>query len=411
MTSNYSYDPIYELAQVTQGTSTTESYSFDAVGNRTASLGVASYTTNTSNELTGTSNASYTYDYNGNMLTKVVGSNTTSYAWDYENRLSSVTLPGSSGTVSFTYDPFGRRIKKVTSSTTSVFAYDGDNLIEEANSSGTAVARYSQGLNMDEPLAMLRSSATSFYNADGLGSITSLGNAAGSLAQTYTFDSFGNQTASSGSLTNPFQYTAREFDPETSLYYYRARYYDPAAGRFISEDPIEFAGSGPDFYVYATNQVTNWVDPFGTNVACPTFLARRCVPPPPPPIQAPPQPPWFAPSTRHNPATPSVPLSWLLDCIAHEIGQPIFYTSTSEIDLSVGHTADTPHGRGEAADIVYPADPDKMLCAATHCGAGFGLDEKQHPSPKSKGAHIHVQIGAGRRGGHGDLPKPCCSTR
>jgi len=43
----------------------------------------------------------------------VVGSNTTTYAWDYENRLSSVTLPGSGGTVSFAYDPFGRRIKKV----------------------------------------------------------------------------------------------------------------------------------------------------------------------------------------------------------------------------------------------------------------------------------------------------------
>jgi hypothetical protein len=87
------------------------------------------------------------------------------------------------------------------------------------------VARYSQGLNIDEPLAMLRSSTTSFYHADGLGSITSLSNASGSIAQTYTLDSFGNQTASSGSLTNSFRYTAREFDSETSLYY-RARYYD-----------------------------------------------------------------------------------------------------------------------------------------------------------------------------------------
>jgi uncharacterized protein RhaS with RHS repeats len=136
----------------------------------------------------------------------------------------------SGGTVSFKYDPFGRRIYKSSSSATSVYAYDGDNLIEEANSSGTAVARYSQGLNIDEPLAMLRSATTSFYNADGLGSITSLGNGAGTLAQTYTFDSFGKETASSGSLTNPFQYTAREFDPETSLYYYRARYYDASEG-------------------------------------------------------------------------------------------------------------------------------------------------------------------------------------
>ena len=75
---------------------------------------------------------------------------------------------------------------------------------------------------------MLRSATTSYYkyyNADGLGTVTSLANSAGVLAQTYTFDSFGKQTASSGSLTNPFRYTARESDSETNLYYYRARYY------------------------------------------------------------------------------------------------------------------------------------------------------------------------------------------
>jgi RHS repeat-associated protein len=263
VTSNYTYDAIYELTQVTQSSTTTESYSFDPVGNRTASLGVSTYTNNSSNELTSTSSASYTYDNNGNTLTKVVGSNTTQYFWDYENRMSSVTLPGSGGTVSFKYDPFGRRIYKSSSSGTSVFAYDGDNLVEETNSSGTAIARYSQGLNIDEPLAMLRSSTTSFYQADGLGSITSLSNTTGSLAQTYTFDSFGNQTASSGSLTNPFQYTARESDPETGLYYYRARYYDPTAGRFLTEDPLEFGGSGPNFYTYVFNSAINLLDPTG----------------------------------------------------------------------------------------------------------------------------------------------------
>src|SRR5256884_4417748 len=157
-------------------------------------------------------------DSNGNTLTKVVGSNTTTYAWDFENRLTSVTLPGTGGTVSFKYDPFGRRIYKSSSSGTSIYAYDYDNLIEETNSSGSVVARYTQGENIDEPLAMLRSSATSYYDADGIGSITSLSNGTGSLAQTYSYDSFGKQTTSSGSLTNSFQFTGREFDSETALY-------------------------------------------------------------------------------------------------------------------------------------------------------------------------------------------------
>ena len=164
--------------------------------------------------------------------------------------------------MTFAYDPFGRRIEKASSAGTSIYAYDGDNLVEETNSSGAVVARYSQGLNIDEPLAMLRSATTSFYEADGLGTVTSLTGTAGALAQTYTFDSFGKQTASSGSLTNPFQYTGREFDPETSLYYYRARYYDPTTGRFLSEDPLRFRG-GANFYSYADNRPVLLRDPTG----------------------------------------------------------------------------------------------------------------------------------------------------
>src|SRR5712692_10571102 len=273
VTSNYTYDPIYELTQATQGGNTTESYTYDPVGNRLSSLGVSSYNNNVSNELTSTPSTTYTYDNNGNTQTKVVGTSTTSYAWDYENRMTSVTLPGSGGTVTFAYDPFGRRIKKVTSTTTSIFAYDGDNLIEETNSSGAAVARYEPTQNIDEPLAMLRSGGTSYFHADGLGSVTSLSNAAGSLAQTYAYDSFGKQTASSGSLVNPFQYTARESDSETGLYYYRARYYDLGTGRFLSEDGIHFTGGDTNFYRFVYNAPANYADPTGLIAIDPNFRA------------------------------------------------------------------------------------------------------------------------------------------
>ena len=164
--------------------------------------------------------------------------------------------------VTFKYDPFGRRVYKSSSTATSVYAYDGDNLIEETNSTGTVVARYEQTQNIDEPLAMLRSSATSYFHADGLGSITSLSNSAGSIANTYTYDSFGKLTASTGSLVNPFQYTARESDPETGLYYYRARYYDANVGRFLNEDPVGFL-VGSNFYTYVENSPLYFGDPSG----------------------------------------------------------------------------------------------------------------------------------------------------
>lgn len=270
--TNFTYDPIYELLTSKQGKTTTESYTYDSVGNRLTSLSFSSYTYNSSNELTAAGgNTTYTYDNNGNPLSKVVsghGGGTTTFAWDFENRLASVTLPGSGGTVSFKYDPFGRRIYKSSSSGSSIYAYDGDNLVEETNSSGGVVARYAQGLNIDDPLAMLRSATVSFYQADGLGSVTSLSNSAGALAQTYAYDSFGKQTSSSGSLTNPFQYTARESDTETGLYYYRARYYDPTGGRFLNEDPIRSRG-GINFYRYVSNNPAFSKDPYGLAAECP----------------------------------------------------------------------------------------------------------------------------------------------
>ena len=117
---------------------------------------------------------------------------------------------------------------------------------------------------------MWRSSATSYYDADGIGSITSLSNGTGTISQSYGYDSFGKQTSSSGTLTNPFQFTGREFDSETSLYFNRARYYDPQTGGFLTEDPIGFDG-GVNFYAYVLNNPVSFVDPFGLKL-CKVFL-------------------------------------------------------------------------------------------------------------------------------------------
>src|SRR5215469_10990239 len=66
----------------------------------------------------------------------------------------------------------------------------------------------------------------------------------------------------SGSIVNNFRYTGREWDPETSLYYYRARYYDPQAGRFLQEDELGF-DAGINFYPYVLNNPLNWTDSYG----------------------------------------------------------------------------------------------------------------------------------------------------
>jgi RHS repeat-associated protein len=278
-TLNYTYDNIYQLLLAKQGTTVKESYTYvpDLVGNRLISqtgspLVTTTYQPNTSNELVSTTNpnVSYTYDNNGNLKTKSDG---TQYNWDFENRLTSVVLPGAGGTVSFKYDGFGRRVQKVfvqgANTTTTDYLYDGPNLLEEVDVSGNMLARYEDTTAIDELLSEVRSGNTSYYEADGMGSITSLSTSAGSLVNTYTYDSFGKLTASTGTVTNPFQYTGREFDPEIGIYEYRARYYDQSIGRFISEDPLRL-GAGINFYSYVFNSPTNYEDPDGlrTRVCC-----------------------------------------------------------------------------------------------------------------------------------------------
>ena len=122
--------------------------------------------------------------------------------------MKQVTLPSSGGTDTFLYDPFGRRIQKVyttganpPTTTTTNYLYDGDNAIETVDQNGNLLTKFAQGQNIDEPLAESVGGATYDFEQDGLGSVTSLTNSSGSLAQTSTLDSFGNTTNSSGALS------------------------------------------------------------------------------------------------------------------------------------------------------------------------------------------------------------------
>jgi YD repeat-containing protein len=151
-------------------------------------------------------------DANGNTLTDAQGR---SFTWDFENRLIQAVVSGQNGgTTTFKYDPFGRRIQKSGPLGTTNYLYDGANSIEEVDNGGNVLAHYARTRKLDEPLSELRSATAGYYQQDGLGSVTSLSNTTGALANTYTFDSFGGLTASTGTLANPFQYTGREFESE-----------------------------------------------------------------------------------------------------------------------------------------------------------------------------------------------------
>jgi RHS repeat-associated protein len=200
--------------------------------------------------------ATYTNDANGNLSQKVAGADTWVYTWDAENRLKRVENNGVE-VASFEYDAIGRRVEKLDGGVTTTFSYDGPGIIRLGV--GSTITTYVHDLGIDKPLRAEDGTGTlSFVNADGLGSAVSSANAAGEVTSTARYDAWGNIEAGAA---NRYGFTGREPD-QTGLAYYRARYYDPKIGRFISEDPIGFKG-GLNLYRYVENKPNDRVDPFG----------------------------------------------------------------------------------------------------------------------------------------------------
>ncbi|MEK6538360.1 MAG: RHS repeat-associated core domain-containing protein, partial [Nitrospirota bacterium] len=137
----------------------------------------------------------------------------------------------------------------------------------ELDGSGNIVTEYVHGPGIDEPIAMIRGGQTYYYHADGLGSIIAITDSYGRVVQRYEYNSFGEITyIQDPNFIQPYTYTGREYDTESGLYYYRARYYDAKVGRFLQQDPFRGFLRYPQTqnpYPYVWQNPVNWVDPFG----------------------------------------------------------------------------------------------------------------------------------------------------
>jgi RHS repeat-associated protein len=124
----------------------------------------------------------------------------------------------------------------------------------------SGITKYQNGLGIDNKLELTNGTDTKYFLQDHLGSTVGLADSSGNQISSASYDSFGNST---NNLTTRYQYTGREKDEFTGLMYYRARWYDANLGRFISEDPIGFAGGDVNLYGYVWNNSQNYTDPSG----------------------------------------------------------------------------------------------------------------------------------------------------
>jgi RHS repeat-associated protein len=207
-------------------------------------------------EVSGTG-TTYDYDENGNLIEKDDGTDVWTYEWNAKNQLIAV-VENETAEATFKYDPLGRRVEKVAGETTTTYTYDGEDVLREIV--GATTVHYVHGTGVDEPLTKEIGGTLTYFHADGLGSVLKMTNNAGSMTHEYRYGPYGRIEA--GATVSGYAFTGREWDPETGLHYYRARYYDPEVGRFISEDQIGFA-AGPNFYAYVSGNPVGRVDPFG----------------------------------------------------------------------------------------------------------------------------------------------------
>jgi RHS repeat-associated protein len=271
----YTYNQGSQLTAITyqHGLSTigTLNYAYDVGGRRTQVTGslarsglppaLTAATYDDANQIASWNGVPFAYDNAGHLTND--GSNT--YLWNARGQLAGMAGPVNAA---FSYDAIGRRTGKLVGSQNTGFTYNGETSSQELDANSNVTANiWNGGTSFFQRTDI---NATVVPIADALGSVLALADPSGNLATQYTYDPYGATSVLGAFSRNAYQYIGQENDVLTGLYYLHARYYSPTLMRFISEDPLGYAGGDMNFYAYGWKSPTNLRDPNGTNplMAC-----------------------------------------------------------------------------------------------------------------------------------------------
>ncbi|HLA26262.1 MAG TPA: RHS repeat-associated core domain-containing protein [Syntrophales bacterium] len=260
---DYAYDSNGRLTEVKKNGVVTESFTYDANGNRLAE-GSRAYSYSTEDHIINAGSDTYHFDADGLLIQKITSAGTMATSYSSRGELLSVTLPG--GTViTYDHDPLGRRIaKRVNGAVTEKYfwkdavtllaVYDGsDNLLMRFN--------YADGRLL---VSMTCSGSAYYLLYDQIGSLRAAADVSGVITKQIDYDSFGNIISDTNpSFSVPFGFAGGLHDRDTGLVRFGYRDYDPAIGRCTAKDPIDFAGGDANLYGYVQNDPVNFSDPSG----------------------------------------------------------------------------------------------------------------------------------------------------
>jgi RHS repeat-associated protein/uncharacterized repeat protein (TIGR01451 family) len=254
----FGYDEIGRLEAVDRVTGaplSDESYDYDAAGNRQSNGALYS----TADRILEDQAFRYTFDLEGQLISKVVKATNaeTRYDWDAEGQLTAITHPGGARTT-FRYDGLGRRVEVDDRGAISRFVYNGPSVRHTFDGSNALTGTYVTSLNPDDVLSVESAAGVAYPIRDPLGTATVFTDESGAALDRLRYDSYGLPADGPPDVPTPAAWAGLTADP-TGLYFARARYYDPATGRFLSEDPVP----APNLYQYGLDNPVNVVDATG----------------------------------------------------------------------------------------------------------------------------------------------------